>query len=262
MSSVSPETRSVCFSSWRYSGVISEVDSIGSPRSRSRSKVGLAVAITLPLLRSVISIHDRIEICNRSVEALRRRPQPVVVLQERSPGGVPDPGAGEQGLGQVGVAEREAPELVGEQEAAAEGLALVEVPGPLQVSSDPLQEVGIAALQVAEVPGPGHDLGGVGGPLQGPVVHGDLPLHPVAADEVADLVAEVVRGDEEPVAERPQAEEAEALAQPVALAAARLGERVRDEQPATVPGGLPAPVDPVGPLFDQLQAPPAEGVAR
>src|SRR5579884_3019165 len=234
MSSVSPETRSVCLSSFRYSGVISEVDSIGSPRSRSRSNVGLAVAIALPLLLSVTSIHDRPQICNRSVEALRRLPQPAVVLQERGPGGVPHPGGREQGLGEVRVAEREAPELVGEEEAAAEGLALVEVPGPLQVPANPVQEVGVAALQVGEVPGPGHDLGRVGGPLEGPVVHGDLLLHPVAADEVAHLVAEVVWGDEQPVAERTEAEEAQALSQPVALAAARLGERVGDQQPAAV----------------------------
>src|SRR5579875_615074 len=262
MSSVSPDTSRVCFSSCRYPGVISEIDSIGSPRSRSRSKVGLAVAIALPLLFSVTSIHDRGRICNRSIESLGWLPQPPVVLQEGGAGGMPDPGAGEQRLRQVWVAEGEAPELMGEEEAPAEGLTLVEVPSAPEVSTGPLQEVGVAALQVGEVPGPGHDLGRVERPLERAVVHGDLLLHPVAADEVAHLVAEVVRGDEEPVAERTEAEEAQALSQPVALAATWLGERVGDEQPTAVPAGLPAAVDPVGPLLDQLQPPRAERVTR
>src|SRR5690349_13891334 len=126
MSSVSPDTSRVCFSSRRYSGVISEVDSMRSPFVSSFSKVGLALAIRSVASMgrghrdSVTIVHDRVAFCNIEVEALGRLPEGGVVLEERGACGRAHPAGRQQGVGQVRVAEREAAELVREQEAPLE----------------------------------------------------------------------------------------------------------------------------------------------
>src|SRR5262249_12968162 len=125
----------------------------------------------------------------------------------------------------------------------------------------PLEELCVPGAEVVQVPGPGHDLGGVGRPFEGAVMEGDVVLDAAAADEVADLGAEGVRGDEEAVAERAEAGGAEALAEAVALAAAGLGEGVGDEEPAAVPDGAVV-VDATGPLLDELVPARSEAVAR
>src|SRR5215470_12442477 len=125
MSSVSPETSSVCFSSRRYSGIISEGDSIRSPFFSSRSKVGFTVAMAYltafpaahPPLVSVTIVDDRRCACNRAVEAFGSPAKLPVIRQERFLCGAADPSPGKQRVRQIGVAEWEAAELVGEQEA-------------------------------------------------------------------------------------------------------------------------------------------------
>src|SRR5215510_5208709 len=178
MSSVSPETSSVCLSSRRYSGVISEGDSIRSPFLSSWSKVGFTVAMAYlrtslagPSIDdgrvggggettsvSVIIVDDRRFICNRAVEALGPPAKLPVVGQERCFCRGANPAPGKQRVRQIRIAEREAPELVGEQEAAPEGFAVVESVRLGQRWPGPFEELRVKISDLVEVPGTRHHL--------------------------------------------------------------------------------------------------------
>src|SRR5215467_10421708 len=177
---------------------------------------------------SVTIVDDRRCICNRTVEALGSPAKLPVVRQERFLCGAADPARGKQRVRQIRVAEREAPELVGEQKAPAEGFAVVESVRCSHRPSGPFEELNVEIRDLLEVPGPRDYLCGVSRPFESAAMHGHLALDTIAADQLVDLRPQVVRRDEQAVAQGAEAEEAEALTQPVALASPRLRQRVGD----------------------------------
>src|SRR5215510_6970733 len=175
---------------------------------------------------SVTIVDDRRCICNRTVEAFGSPAKLPVVRQERFLCGAADPARVKQRVRQIMIAEREAPELVGKQKAPAEGFAVVESVRCSQRPSGPVEKPHVEIRDLLEVPGAGDHLRGVSRPFESAAMHRHLALDTVAADQLVDLRSQVVRRDEQAVAERAEAEEAEALTQAVALASARLRQRV------------------------------------
>src|SRR5262249_16595096 len=209
---------------------------------------------------SVTIVDDRRCMCNRTVEAFSSSPELPVVGQERFLCGAADPAPGKERVWQIGIAEWEAAELVGEQEAPPERLAVVQTVRCSQCPSDPFQELHVEIRDLLQVPGAGDHLRGVGWPFEGAAMHGHLALDTIAADQLVDLRPQVVWRDEQAVAEGAEAEEAEALTQPVALASARLWQGVGHEQPPAIPGCAVAAIDAADALFDEFVAAGAQAI--